>query len=136
VTVPGAPVFPPGRYGRRREPGRIARWLPGLLSCVLVLVVIWIALYLYGRYGDNPYQGTVLSYSVISDSRLEVSLQVQKPADHPATCRVQAKDGRGGEVGYAEVRVAGGANVQLTYALATKGRAVTVDVLGCRAAPR
>jgi hypothetical protein len=123
VTHPAAPIVPPGRYGRRREPHRTPRWLR-------------YARYLYTRYGTDAYQATVTQYTEISDAGTTVTLQVHKRDTAPAVCRVHALDSSATEVGYAEVPVGTGTDVTVRYRLLTRGRAHAVDVLGCRAANR
>lgn len=134
VTVPAAPVFPPGRYGRRREPRRTPRWVPFALALVVAVGGLWLSLYLYGKYGSQ-YQPTVLASSVVSDTQVRVTVRLRKPDGRAADCRVQARDRHSAEVGYAVVRVAAGTDVTTSFTLATTGRAAVVDVLGCRAAP-
>src|SRR5687768_1250780 len=58
----GAPVFPPGRYGRRREPRRRRPWLVALLVVVVVAAGAALSVRLYRQYGDPAYDAQVLSY--------------------------------------------------------------------------
>ena len=134
TNTPGAPVFPPGRYGRRREPRRARRWLLAVLVVVLLVATFALVERLYGRYGNPPYQPQVTGTGQISDTSVTVTLNVRKRDPGPAVCRIQATDRSGAEVGYAEVPVGTGATVTTTYTLPTKGRAYAVDALGCRGA--
>ncbi|MBO0871054.1 MAG: DUF4307 domain-containing protein [Micromonosporaceae bacterium] len=134
MTHPAAPLFPPGRYGRRREPHRTPRWLPYALAIVTVLGTLLLARYLYTRYGTDAYQATVIGYTDISAAGTTVTLRVQKRDRGPAVCRIHALDNSAAEVGYAEVPVGAGTDVTLRYRLQTSGLAHAVDVLGCRVA--
>lgn len=131
TNTPGAPVFPPGRYGRRREPRPVRRWLPAVLVAVALVAAFTLVGRLYGRYGNPPYQPQV-TVEQISDSSVAVRLTVTKRDTGPAVCRIQAKDRSGAEVGYAEVPVGTGGTVSLRYPLATTARADAVEALGCR----
>jgi hypothetical protein len=134
TQTPTAPVFPPGRYGRRREPRRTPRWIPVTLLVAIVLAALYLAVSLYGRYGQSPYEATVNSFGEITDSSITVTFAVHKSGGGPATCRVQAKDRSAAEVGYAEVAVPAGKDVSVRYKLHTSRRPFAVDVLSCRAA--
>jgi len=132
TNTPAAPVFPPGRYGRRRDPRRGRRWLPvALLALVLVGTLVLVGR-LYGQYGNPPYQPEITGTEQVTDSSVTVTLTVRKRDNGPAVCRIQAKDRSGAEVGYAEVPVGTGGTVSVRYPLATKARAYGVEALGCQ----
>jgi uncharacterized protein (DUF58 family) len=134
TNTPAAPVFPPGRYGRRRAPRRARRWLPFALAALVVLGALALVARLYGQYGNSPYDPRITATEQISDSSVTVTLTVRKRTNDPALCRVQARDRSGAEVGYAEVPVGPGGTATVRYRLATTARPYAVDVLGCRAA--
>jgi hypothetical protein len=129
-----APVFPPGRYGRRREPVRTPRWLPVALLVPVVLAMLLLAGYLYRQYGDPAYRVTVLSQGGITDTSVTVTFSVHKRDGGPAVCRVRAKSYAGAEVGYGDVTVPAGTDVTVHYTVATSARPYAVDVPGCHAA--
>jgi Domain of unknown function (DUF4307) len=132
--ISDAPVFPPGRYGRRRERRRTPRWLPVALLLPVLVGVVWLAGRLYGQYGDPPYQVTVRSQGAVTQSSVAVTFTVHKRDGGPAVCKVQAKDRSAAEIGYAEVPVGPGTDVTVTYTLVTHGRPDAVEVLSCHAA--
>jgi hypothetical protein len=134
TNTPTAPVFPPGRYGWRREGGRRRLWVPVLLLVVLVLAALALVGRLYGRYGDPAYQTQVTRTDPVTDSAVTVTFTVRKHDPAPAVCQLQAKDRSGAEVGYAEVTVGAGTPVTVTYPLPTRARPYAVDVLRCRRA--
>jgi hypothetical protein len=129
-----APVFPPGRYGRRRAPGRTRRWVPVALLLPVVLAMLLLAGYLYRQYGDPPYRVTVQSQGGVTDTSATVTFTVHKRDGGPALCRVRAKTYNGAEVGYADVPVPAGTDVTVHYTVTTSARPYAVDVLGCHAA--
>lgn len=137
TTGTGAPVFPPGRYGRRRESRRRRPWLVALLLVVVIAVGAALAVRLYRQYGDPNYDAQVLRYSDITDTQVMIEFRVTVPAGGEAICVVRARSRDGAEVGKAEVRVdaAPGESRPITrYLLATTARPINGEVVRCRAA--
>lgn len=133
----GAPVFPPGRYGRRREPRRRRPWLVALLLVVVVAVGAALSVRLYRQYGDPAYDAQVLRYTDVTDSQVLVEFRVTVPDGGSAICVVRARSRDGAEVGKAEVRVdapPGVTHPVTRYLLATSARPINGEVVRCRAA--
>lgn len=134
MTTATAPVFPPGRYGRRREPRRGRRWLAYLLLAPVLAAGLWLTMKLYDQYADSTnFEPIVTGFTVVSDQRVEIRYEVGKSDRRPATCRLQATGQSSNEVGYAEVSVGSGSDVRGSYTMTTTARAHDVKVLGCRA---
>jgi hypothetical protein len=133
ATPDVSPVFPPGRYGRRREPGGTRRWPRRVALAIGVVITLAIAVKLYGQYGSQDYTPTVLNYTNISDSSITVEFQVDK-ADPAAECTLQAFTHSGVQVGEAQVPVGRGDQVRITYALTTTEKAYIVQVPACQSA--
>jgi hypothetical protein len=131
TTPPGTPVFPPGRYGRRREPGRQGRLVVALAALAVVAVAVALAVRLYRQYGDPAYDPQLLRYSGITDSQIVVTFRVNTPPGKRATCVVRARSGDGAVVGRADVAVPAD-QPEVTYRLATTARPVTGEVIRCR----
>ncbi|HWH01021.1 MAG TPA: DUF4307 domain-containing protein [Pilimelia sp.] len=134
TTSAPAPVFPPGRYGRRREPRRPRRLGAAFAALLVVAATAALSVRLYQQYGDPAYEPQLLRYSEVSDSQIVVTFAVRKPADQAALCALRASARDGLVVGRAEVRVPAGVS-QLTYRLATEARPTTPEVLRCRPVP-
>lgn len=135
TTDSGTPVFPPGRYGRRREPRR-RPWLVALLVAAVVAAGLALSVRLYQQYGDPAYDAQVVRYE-IADTQVKVEFRVTVPAGGSATCVLRARSRDGAEVGKAEVRVdapPGETQPVTTYSLATTARPVIGEVVRCRAA--
>ncbi|SCL54444.1 protein of unknown function [Micromonospora citrea] len=131
----GAPVFPPGRYGRRREPGRRRPLLVALLAVALVAVLSLIAVRLYRQYGDPNYDAQVITYTGITDSQVLVDFRVTVPEGGSAVCLLRARDRAGAEVGREEVTVAARPDqrqVTTQHRLATSARPFVGEVVRCR----
>ncbi|MEU3452717.1 DUF4307 domain-containing protein [Micromonospora sp. NPDC006766] len=137
TVAPGAPVFPPGRYGRRREPGRRRPVLRALLALMLLAVLGLAAAKLYRQYGDPEYRAEVITYTDITDSRVVVDFRVTLPPGGSAECRLRARSYDGAEVGHAEVTViarAGERHVTARHEVPTTARPFIGEVLRCRPA--
>lgn len=132
-TSSPAPVFPPGRYGRRRAPRGRRRWVPAALVVLVVLAGLAIAVRLHSQYGAGPYDTELVRYTDVTDSQVVVQFRVDLPAGRAALCTVRARNRAGAEVGRAEVRVSPQADRRplIKYRLATSERPVTGEIKGC-----
>lgn len=134
---PGTPVFPPGRYGRRRQPGRRRPLLAALLAVVLVALLGLVSVRLYRQYGDPNYQAQVITYTDITDTQVLVNFRVTVPDGGSAVCVLRARDRDGAEVAREEVTVTappGERHVTTVHRLATSARPFIGEVLRCRSA--
>jgi len=131
VTPTAPPVFPPGRYGRRREPGRRRHPLIVVLLIPVVVVGLWIAWTLYDKYGSPTFNPSSATAVDVTDTSVTVRFSVHKPAGQTGSCRVRARDYSGTEVGAADVPIGAGTDLTIAYPLPTSARAYAVDVVGC-----
>ncbi len=134
---PGPPVFPPGRYGRRREPGRRRPLLLALVVAVLLAVLGLVSAKLYFQYGDPEYRAKEITYTGITDSRVVVDFRVTVPPGGSATCLLRARSHDGAEVGHAEATVTarpGQRHVTARHEVPTTARPFIGEVLRCRPA--
>jgi len=132
-----APVSPPGRSGRRREPGRRRPVLLALTVAVLLAVLGLGAAKLYYQYGDPEYQGEMISYSDITDSRVTVDFRVTVPPGGSATCLLRARSHDGAQVGSIETTVSaepGQRHIRTRQEVPTSARPFIGEVLRCRPA--
>ena len=123
--------YPPGRYGRRREPRPRRTWLVVLVAAVAAAAGLLVAVKLFQQYGPQEYEPQVQRFYEITDDGITVQFVVRKDAAKEATCRVRARSASGEEVGLAEVPVDKGAEAVVVYRLATSDRPVTVEVPAC-----
>jgi hypothetical protein len=137
TTGQTAPVFPPGRYGRRRDPSyaRRRRWMTWVVGALVALFGVAIAVKLYNQYADPPYAVTIVTVKDISEHGVTVTFDVRVPAGEGATCTVEGHTREGRLVGRATVDVPPGGPdqtmVRVTYTLATEQAPVTGEVPGC-----
>jgi hypothetical protein len=129
------PTFPPGRYGHRREPRAMPRWLFPLLVAGVLVAGLAVAVGYYQRYGVSEYQAQILRFDAPTASKVTMTFRVTKPAGQPAECVVRSRSYDGIEVGRATVPVqagpAGAGSVDVSYDLRTKSRGATAEVEGC-----
>ena len=131
------PVFPPGRYGRRRDPAyqRRRRWAMYLAAAVVIVGTVAISVKLYRQYAQAPYAVTIVTIDEPTDHGVTVTFDVTTPPGQGATCTVRAHTRDGERVGEAQVDVQPGAAGQtvsrVTYSLVTTKRPVTGEVPGC-----
>jgi hypothetical protein len=129
-----APVFPPGRYGRRRD-GRRRPLVPVVFGVLVLAVSVLLAVRLYDRYGDPDYQPRIVGWSDVTPTAMTIRFTVRVPAGGAADCVLRARSYDGAEVGRRTVTVtapagattAEGREVVTTRALASHG-----DVVRCR----
>jgi Domain of unknown function (DUF4307) len=141
ATPDGEPGYPPGRYGRRRDPAARStgrRLIPYLLVGIGALIGLLLAVRLYQQYGNPQYRAEVLGVEEYTDDHVTMRLRVYKPAGAAAVCRVRARSRTGLPVGAADVPVPAGAadarSAAVTFRLTTSERPVSAEVVGCRAA--
>ncbi|MFC5923530.1 DUF4307 domain-containing protein [Micromonospora vulcania] len=132
----GAPIFPAGRYGRRRAPGgRTRRTLLAALALVLLVAALTlISVRLYRQYGDPVYDAQVITYTDITDKQVVVDFRVTVPKGGSAVCVLRARDRAGTEVAREQVTVtadAGERHVTTRHRLATTARPFIGEVLRC-----
>jgi hypothetical protein len=134
-TPPTAPMFPPGRYGHRREPVRARRrWTVPVMVVAIVAVMGLVAVRLFLEYGNDQFTPNVIGTSDITSTGVTVKFRVQKPGGAAATCTVQALAYSQAEVGAAQVPVPKGTDVTVTYRLATTARAYAAEIPDCQEA--
>lgn len=133
------PTFPPGRYGRRRAPRRVRRWVPIALGAVVVVVGVMVAFTLTGRYGPGrPYDADVVRFYDVTAEQVVVEFTVVVPEGETAICAVRARARDGSEVGREEVRVEpppGVTRPHVIHTLTTSEQPVTGEVQRCWRAP-
>jgi hypothetical protein len=130
-------IFPPGRYGRRREARRTPRWLGVVAAVCLAGAATLVGVNLYRAYGDGDYSYSVTGFTDITDNQVVVTFLVRLPREGKAVCAVRARDSTGAETGREEITVTPGPDpgrTVVTHRLITRTRPITGEVKGCRPA--
>ncbi|MEU8815023.1 DUF4307 domain-containing protein [Actinoplanes sp. NPDC048796] len=128
-----APVFPPGRYGRRRS-GRRRLVLPILVLVVVLAASLVLSLKLYQRFGQTDYDAQIVGWSEPTDKEMVIEFKVRVPAGGAASCTLRARDYDGFEVGRRTVVVRpepGETAIDAKETVTTTARGSVGDVLGC-----
>jgi hypothetical protein len=130
------PVFPAGRYGRRRS-GRRRSVLPIAILVLVLAASVLLSVRLYQRYGQVDYQGQIVGWEEPTDTRLVIEFTVRVPAGGAAQCVLRARDYNGNEVGRRTVVVRAeqrATTIDAKEPVTTDNRASVGDVLGCQPA--
>jgi hypothetical protein len=130
------PVFPPGRYGRRRS-GRRRPLLPVVALVLVIAASVLLSIRLYQRYGQPDYRAQIIGWAEPTDTRMIIEFTVRVPAGRAASCVLRARDYGGNEVGRRTVVVRpapDATTVRAEEPVDTSVRASVGDVLGCRPA--
>ena len=130
------PVFPPGRYGRRRSGGR-RRVLPVALLVLVVVASVLLSVRLYQQFGETSYKAQIVGWTATTATTMNIEFTVQVPAGRAASCVLRARDYGGNELGRRTVvvRPTGDAtSVRAKESVTTTAKASVGDVLGCQPA--
>ncbi|OJF14665.1 DUF4307 domain-containing protein [Couchioplanes caeruleus] len=131
-----APVFPPGRYGRRRD-GRRRLLVPVIFAVVVAVTAATLAVRLYQQYGNPHYDAQIVRWTGATETQITIDFTVRVPAGGAAACDLRARDYAGNQVGIRTVTVraaAGGSTIEASEVVPTTAKAFVGEVLRCRAA--
>jgi hypothetical protein len=130
-----AAMFPPGRYGRRRD-GRRRLLGPIIFGLVVGLIAVGLTVRLYGQYGDPAYDAQIVRWTGVTDTQITVDFKVRVPAGGSATCGLRARAYDGTEVGTRTVTVHAGTDratsIEASEVVATTARPAVGEVLRCQ----
>lgn len=122
---------PPERYGDVRPPWH--RAVARLLAAAVVVAglgwVVWAGLH----HANRDVRWDEVGFSVVDDSRLDLTFDVIKDPEASATCRLEALNVAYAVVGVAQVEVgpADGRTSRLSAPITTQERAVSAVVKHC-----
>jgi hypothetical protein len=131
------PVFPPGRYGRRRD-GRRRPIVPIVVLALVVAASVLLSVKLYQRFGQTDYQAQIVGWQDPTDTTMTIKFTVQVPAGAKAKCVLRARDYGGYEVGRRTVVVQAAdpaaTTINAEEAVSTSKRASVGDIVRCQPA--
>jgi cytochrome c-type biogenesis protein CcmH/NrfG len=118
------------RYGATSRSGRgLAVVAIAFVALVALCWVLWAA----WHQATGTVSGSVSAYNVVAEHRVDVTVQIHRPAHHAAQCTVQAQASDHSVVGQTVVSLpaAGSSDVQVTRTIRTDGEATTAIVSEC-----
>ncbi len=118
---------------RPRRGGRGGRFLAYVIIGAIVIALSggWGYVLVLGR-GNPDVRAQLISFDLGDPRVLPMTMQVSKPADRTAVCRLRALDTSGAEVGSREIEIAAGdGNVTLTERLETSALAANGQIQYC-----
>ncbi|KRV46985.1 hypothetical protein AQ490_09495 [Wenjunlia vitaminophila] len=131
ATLSGPPA---GRYGRTTAESSVRRLrrVGMVLAVAGVAVIGWFG---WAYVDKQDISGQLVRFKVVSDSRVEVHLEVHKPKDQDGVCTLRSRGEDGAEVGLKDVRIAERSEVVNTVVeLRTTARATTAELVRCQPA--
>jgi hypothetical protein len=123
--------LPEGRYGRSAEEhvDRKLKIIGSVLGVGLLALVTWIG---YGYITGKAVSAELIRFKVVSDSAVEVHLEVRKDAAVRGYCTVRSQSEDGAEVGRADFRFDQRADrIDEVVTLRTTARGTTAELVGC-----
>jgi hypothetical protein len=126
------PVFPPGRYGRRRDRRRPTALI--IFGALVLAASVLIAVRFYDRYGNPDYDPQIVGWTDVTPASMTIEFTVRVPAGGAARCLLRARSYDGAEVGRRTVTVtapAGSTTAEGKEPVPTTARASHGDVLRC-----
>ncbi|MEV8525788.1 MULTISPECIES: DUF4307 domain-containing protein [unclassified Streptomyces] len=124
--------LPQGRYGRSADEraDRKLKIVGAVLGAVLLGVVGWIG---YDYVGGRSLSAQVIKFKVVSDTSVEVHLEVVKDKDAKGTCTLRAQRTSGDDVGRADFRFDEPVKqVDKVVTITTTSRATAADLVSCQ----
>jgi hypothetical protein len=130
MSAPTKVAVPAGRYGTdpAETERKVRRVYLGAVGLVLVICVALGAHFLF----KSSFNGEVVSFDVVSASKVTIRLEVDKPAGKAGSCTVRSRDVNGNEVGRITVKVPKQPSTyDTTVILRTSGLGTTGELVSC-----
>ncbi|MDW6060305.1 DUF4307 domain-containing protein [Streptomyces sp. FXJ1.4098] len=121
-----------GRYGRSADQraDRKLKILGAVLGAGFLAMIAWFG-YSYIT-GQQEISGQVTGFKVVSDSAVEVRLEITKDTGTTGVCTVRTLDKEHGEVGRKDFTFAKGqGDAVKVVTVRTTGRATSAELVGC-----
>ncbi|MEV5973914.1 DUF4307 domain-containing protein [Streptomyces sp. NPDC051921] len=125
--------LPEGRYGRSADEraDRTLKIVGAALGAALLVVMGWFGWY---YVVDNKISAEMIKFDVVSDSEVQVHLEIRKDADAKGVCTLRSRSEDGAEVGRKDVRIdEPGDRLDRVWTIRTTARATSAELIGCTA---
>ncbi|MER8033540.1 DUF4307 domain-containing protein [Streptomyces hydrogenans] len=123
--------LPEGRYGRSADEraDRKLRIVGAVLGALFLAMLGWFG---WHYVVDNKISAEMIKFDVVSDSEVQVHLEVRKDEGVEGVCTLRSRSEDGAEVARKDVVVdEPGGRVDRIYSLRTTARATSAELLGC-----
>ncbi|MCT9089519.1 DUF4307 domain-containing protein [Streptomyces sp. ASQP_92] len=124
--------LPQGRYGRSADQraDRKLKIVGAALAVALLGVIAWIG---FDYVGGQSLSAQVIKFKVVSDTSVEVHLEVVKDKNAKGTCTLRAQQTSGDDVGRADFRFDEPVKqIDRVVTITTTSRATAADLVGCQ----
>ncbi|KUF13057.1 DUF4307 domain-containing protein [Streptomyces silvensis] len=126
-----ATTVPEGRYGRTADE-RIDRKLKVVGAVLGVLALGVLGWFGYDSIAGSKVSGEIIKSDIVSDTSVEVHLEVHKKADANGYCTLRSQAEDGSEVGRADFRFdQDKGRIDKVVTLRTAERATSVELVSC-----
>ena len=125
--------LPDGRYGRSADEraDRKLRIAGAVLGVLFLGLMSWFG---WHYVVDSRISAEMIKFDVVSDTEVQVHLEVRKDGDAHGVCTLRTRSEDGAEVGRKDVRVDDDADrVDRVWSVRTTARATSAELLGCTA---
>ena len=123
--------IPEGRYGTTgAQADRRLKVVGAALSVLILGLIAWLG----GSYllQQSKLNGTVIAFQVVSDSQVQVQLQVNKDSGTSGTCTLRSQSPDGTVVGQTDVSIPShGSTYEQVITIRTTARGTTGELLSC-----
>ncbi|MEU9700905.1 DUF4307 domain-containing protein [Streptomyces sp. NPDC047981] len=125
--------LPEGRYGRSADE-RADRKLKIAGAVLGVLFLAMLGWFGWHYVVDSRISAEMIKFDVVSDTEVQVHLEVRKDADAKGVCTLRSRSEDGAEVGRKDVRFdQAQGRIDTVVSLRTTARATSAELVGCSA---
>ncbi|MFF3319627.1 DUF4307 domain-containing protein [Streptomyces sp. NPDC003035] len=125
--------LPEGRYGRSADEraDRKLRVAGAVLGVLFLGMIGWFG---WHHVVGSSISAEVIKFDVVSDTEVQVHLEVRKDADVTGVCTLRSRSEDGAEVGRKDVRIDEAADrIDRVWTIRTTARATNAELVGCTA---